>query len=378
MIKGKWFKSGSAAFCNAALFIDGENYQLKTETESPKIGLINDIQVSDRIGNVQRKLTFEDGSVFSTDDNDAIDTAFASKHKVKSLIHTLESKLSFVFIALILTGLFAFSFVKWGIPAISTGIANALPQKTNDLIGAHTFEFIDKYLFEESELDKERQDQIRSHFKSKLETSHITEEKINYTLHFRDWSYAGEGIPNALALPSGDIIVTDKFIELSQTQDEIDSVLLHEMGHIAHRHSLKMVIQSTIVTTIIMMVTGDANAIADLGIGLGSVMLSSNYSRDFESDADKFAFDKMLELGIDPIAFANIMRRITEHSEASFGKNKKDPNQHIDYMPPTKDDTKEKVSDYLSTHPSTEERSKIAERYSECFKRGLRTCPLTQ
>ena len=378
MIRGKWFTSGSAAFCDAALFVDGENYQLKTEKHPPKTGLISAIQVSDRIGNVQRKLTFEDGSVFSTEDNDAIDQAFASKNKLKSLIHTLESKLSFVFIALVLTGVFAFSFVKWGIPTISTGIANALPQKTNDLIGSHTFEFIDEYLFDESQLDKERQDQIRAHFKSKLETSHITNEKINYTLHFRDWSYAGEGIPNALALPSGDIIVTDKFIELSKSQNEIDSVLLHEMGHIAHRHSLKMVIQSTIVTSIVMMVTGDANAIADLGIGLGSVLLSSNYSRDFESDADKFAFDKMLKLGIDPIAFANIMRRITEHSEASFGNKKKDPNEQTDYMPPRKDDAEEKVSDYLSTHPSTEERAQIAERYSECFKQGLKTCDLTK
>jgi len=231
LIKGQLFKSGSAAFCNAALFVDGEHYQLKTETESPKVGLISDIQVSDRIGNVQRKLTFDDGSVFSSDDNDAIDIAFASKNKVKSLIHTLESKLSFVFIALIVTGVFAFSFVKWGIPAISTGIANALPQKTNDLIGAHTFDFIDEYLFDESQLDTERQEQIRSHFKRKLETSHITDEKINYTLHFRDWNYAGEGIPNALALPSGDIIVTDKFIELTENQDEIDP------KHYCYHHS---------------------------------------------------------------------------------------------------------------------------------------------
>jgi len=126
------------------------------------------------------------------------------------------------------------------------------------------------------------------------------------------------------------------------------------------------------------MVTGDANAIADLGIGLGSVLVSSNYSRSFETDADKFAFDKMLKIGIDPIAFANIMRRITEYSESSFGNKKKDSNEQTDYMPPTKDGAEEKVSDYLSTHPTTEDRARIAERYSKCFKQGLKTCPLNK
>lgn len=371
MIKGQWFKPNSAAFSNAALFVDDENYQLKAETETPKIGKLKDVQVSDRIGNVQRKLTFTDGSVFSTEDNGAIDAVFAEINKTKSLIYKLESKLSFVFIAVLVTLLFSFSFVKWGIPAISTGIANALPQKTNDIIGAHTFKFIDKYLFDESSIDKDRQEQLRSHFRQTLKNSNQADKKINYTLHFRNWG----GIPNALALPSGDIIVTDKFIELSENQDEINAVILHEIGHIAHRHSLKMVIQTTIVSSVIMMVTGDANAVADLGIGLGSVLLSSSYSRHFETDADKFAFDHMLKLGIDPIAFANIMRRITEYSEINFGSTKDKSEQKADYMPPTKESDEVKVSDYLSTHPSTEERAQIAERYSQCFKQGLKTCP---
>ena len=41
----------------------------------------------------------------------------------------------------------------------------------------------------------------------------------------------------------------------------------------------------------------------DMGIGLGSALVSSAYSRGHESEADKYAFDKMLKSGIDPKSF---------------------------------------------------------------------------
>ena len=242
-------------------------------------------------------------------------------------------------------------------------------QKTNNVIGAHTFKFLDEYLFDESAIDEERQNEIRTHFEQKLVSSFQTQEKIDFNLHFRDWSSNGQGIPNALALPSGDIIVTDKFIELSENQNEIDSVLLHEIGHIAHRHSLKMVVQGTIVTTAIMTITGDVNGLADMGIGLGSLLLSANYSRDFETEADQFAFDKMLEIGIDPIAFSNIMRRMTEYSEELMGSGKQK-----NETPDKEVSDESKLSDYFSTHPETDKRRENAQRYSNCFKQGLKTC----
>lgn len=376
MINGKWFEQGSAASNDAALFVQGDKFQLKIEAESLpqkiKLGDLRDIVVSDRLGNVQRKLTFDDGSVFSTTENDAVDQYLLTSNKANRFLHTLESNLSFVLVALVLTIVFAFSFFKWGIPAISSSIAEALPQKTNNIIGSHTFEFLDKYIFDESAINEERQSEIRTHFEKKLVSSYQSQEKIDFTLHFRDWSSDGHGIPNALALPSGDIIVTDKFIELSENQNEIDSVLLHEIGHIAHRHSLKMVIQSTIVTTVIMTLTGDTNGFADMGVGLGSLLLSANYSRDYESEADQFAFDKMLEIGVDPIAFANIMQRMMDYSEelTRTGRQKDETND----KPDKEESADSKISDYFSTHPATDKRRENAERYSNCFKQGFKTC----
>ncbi len=370
MIKGKWYKPGSAARSRAVLYLDEEEYRLEPENSIVFPGKIKDIHVSDRLGDVERKLTFHDGSVFATQDNDAVDRYFKSHAQGSSLLHAMESRLSWAVIALVVTIAFSISFFKWGVPWISENIAHALPQETNVLIAANTLEFLDKYIFEETTLDPEQFQTIRNHFNTKLVPLDNVNESVQYTLHFRDWSDGDIGIPNALALPSGDIVLTDEFVRLCKTQDEMDSVLLHEMGHVIHRHSLEMVIEATFVTVAIMLITGDNNGVADMGIGLGSLLVSTHYSRNHETEADHYAFEKMLKAGIDPKAFSAILTRITESIDEldNVDEEEVDP----------KNSENGGVWDYISTHPSTEKRVQQAGQYSECFQQGLLTCEVDQ
>lgn len=369
-------------------------YVLKTDTGVERAGSLEDVLVSDRLGNVERKLTLEDGSIFTTNDNDAVDQAFKPFIKNNSFIHSIESNMSLVLVSLALIAGLTFSFFKWGVPWSSKAIAHALPMKTNELIGASTLEFLDEHIFEKSALDEARQNEIRDHFKSTLLPLDEQSDSINYKLHFRAWEYFGEGIPNALALPSGDIIVTDKFVELSKSQDEIDSVLLHEMGHIVHRHSLQTLVQGTLVTVVVMMVTGDASGMADMGIGLGSVLISTTYSRGHESEADQYAFKKMLAARINPESFASIMERITSYDFSDSEKKEEQSGEVASEDPkttqpeasvgkdagtsenPKNDD--ESFFDYLSTHPSTQKRIDEAKRYAQCYRKGLIVCDYAQ
>lgn len=365
-IKGQWYPQGSAVKLTATFLCQHNRYTIEVEDGQAFYGMLETIDVSSRLGNIERKLTLEDGSVFATSDNDAVDTLIKPLGDSSGFLHSLESKLSWVVVALAVTVFAGYGFFKWGVPWASTQIAHALPQKTNELITANTLEFLDKYMFEETELDAQQQEQIRNHFFSNLVPLE-DDTDITYTLHFRDWNRGGTSIPNAFALPSGDIILTDKFVELSKVQQEMDSVLLHEMGHVAHRHSLQRVIQATFVTTAVMLIAGDTSGIADMGLGLGSLLVSSNYSRGHESEADEYAFKKMLVAKIDPNHFAAIMARMTDYMKVEMG--------HEDEQEQAKDQAEEgKLLDYLSTHPSTEQRIKQAQRYSDCFKQGLTVC----
>ncbi len=373
MLEGKWYAEGSAASYAARLVIINDiEYRLTIANGSSYQGDLKRLNIGNRLGNIERKITLEDGSLFTTQDNDTVDEIFKSRLQTNNFIHTLESKYRWVFIALVITVLISFAFFKWGIPWTSKKIAHALPEKTNQLISANTIDFLDKFMFKKSGISKEKKEKIRQHFQNKIVPLSVENKEIVYKLHFRDWSDGNLSIPNALALPSGDIILTDKFVELCKTQEEMDSVLLHEMGHVVHRHTLEMVIEGAFISVAVMMIAGDSNGLADMGVGLGSLLVSASYSRGHESEADIYAFKHMLVAKIDPISFSHIMNRMTEYMEKETRSHKKDKT-NIDIKV---QDSKGSILDYLSSHPSTKRRVEIANQFSECYKKGMTSCKI--
>lgn len=356
-IYGKWHEKSSAAQLNASFAVINESFCVEIETGIIYRGKLSSLIVSDRLANIQRKIILENGSVFVTSDNDNIDEIFKKQLKYKKMIHTLETKTIWIFLAIVVSIVFGISFFKWGVPYFSKEIAHSLPAKTNILISANTLEILDKYIFKETKISQKTILEIREHFNSNIASLDKLDGGLKYKLHFRLFKNGDLSLPNAMALPSGDIILTDKFIELCKTQEEMDSVLLHEMGHIIHRDSLTMVIEGAFISLAIMAIVGDVNFLADMGVGIGSLLISSSYTREHESKADIYAFNKMLSAKMDPIAFTNIMNRMSKYMNKSLSK----------------DDEKD-FSEYISTHPKTDKRVKIAKRYSECFKKGLSSC----
>lgn len=374
MIEGKWHAEGSASSQRARLISkDQRRYTLELEDGTKFEGISSSLKVGNRLGNIERKITLEDGSVFATKENDKVDRLFKAELKTNRVIYTLESHMGWVMVALVVTILTTFSFFKWGVPWASKHIAHALPEKTNQIIAANTLDFLDKFMFEKSILSSDKQEKIRQHFHTNIAPLGIENEEIVYKLHFRSWRDGNLSIPNALALPSGDLVLTDKFVELCQSQEEMDSVLLHEMGHVVHRHTLKMVIEGTFVTVAVMLMVGDSNGLADMGVGLGSLLVSSSYSRGHESEADTYAFEHMLRAKIDPSSFSRIMDRITTYMQEQT--NRKDKNRKTDQNEIK--ESEDSFLDYLSSHPNTKSRIEIADQYSECYKKGLSSCKIS-
>ena len=65
----------------------------------------------------------------------------------------------------------------------------------------------------------------------------------------------------------------------------------------------------------------------------------------------------MLEFRIDPNSFSTIMQRMTS-----------------DYQTPSPSDKEETLTSYISSHPTTKQRIKIANKYSECYKNSDFIC----
>jgi Zn-dependent protease with chaperone function len=356
-IKGAYFENGSAKSLNAILHIDGDEFTIKISDAIVSIGNKSELKISERLGNIPRTISFHNDWVFTTKNNDSIDKIFKNRNKINRFVYKLESNILVAIVGILIIATTTMAFFKFGIPSISRHVADMIPQEVNQKIGADALLVFDKYLFKKSKLNKKEIAKIKKHFKTKLIPIDAKNKNIKYNLQFRNMG----GIANAFALPSGDIILTDKFIKLSKNQDEIDSVLLHEMGHVVHNHGLEMVVQSTLVAVVLAIASGDNSGLGDLGIGLGSLLLSGDYSRGHENEADLYAFNKMLLIGIDPISFSNILGRIT--------------NQDIDENKKVEESEKN-IIDYLSSHPETKSRLQMAKIFSKCFKKKLTNCDI--
>jgi Zn-dependent protease with chaperone function len=143
-----------------------------------------------------------------------------------------------------------------------------------------------------------------------------------------------------MALPSGVIIFTDDLVELAENDDELVAILGHEIGHIAHRHSLRSIVQSSLALWLIVAVTGDISAASEMTATVPALLADLAYSRDMETEADDYALAFMQEHGLDPDHFAAIMTRL----EASHGN------------PETSTEEDDDDLGFLSTHPPTPER----------------------
>jgi Zn-dependent protease with chaperone function len=98
-----------------------------------------------------------------------------------------------------------------------------------------------------------------------------------------------ESKPNAFALPGGSIYVTRGMLRILKNQNELISVLGHEMGHFKNKDHLKSM-GVKLLFSLLSLTLGDG-----YGTVLNTTLDISNikYSQDAELEADKFALDVM-------------------------------------------------------------------------------------
>lgn len=317
-------------------------------------GQLSELDISDRTGNITRRINFPDESLFETQDNDGIDEVLAgSSHRAAKVgvLHRLESSWPWVFAALIVTAGATFSFFKWGLPAGSGAIARSLPVSVHENVAEGSMKLLDQFFFDATELPEEQQLEIQARFEKLI--SHIDQEEFNFRLYFRQMS----GLPNALALPSGEIVVTDALAKLVDPPEELDAVLMHEIGHVLERHGMQHVIQASTMAVIASLAIGDVSGSGELIAGLPAFLLQSNYSRKSEASADAFAFRELAKQGIDPAHFATIILKL-QNSASTF-----DPDRDSESKQET--DTEVNNADYLSSHPGSKLRAQRARQYSK-------------
>src|SRR5262249_27024395 len=118
-------------------------------------------------------------------------------------------------------------------------------------------------------------------------------------------------IPNAFALPGGRIYVLSGLLERARHVNELAGVLAHEIGHVAHRDGLRVLLQSGATSYLLGLLFGDVIGGGTL-VMISRTLVDSAYTRDAETQADAFAAQRMLSQGHSPAPLAEFLTRLTK------------------------------------------------------------------
>lgn len=338
-ITGYWYAPNSAKRNTASIDKLKNKIYLSIDGQDVEEIHRSSLTFSDRIGSANRRIIFADGSVFETQDNSKVDALF---HNKTEPIHNLENRWQWVFSSVILFIILGLITVRIGFPWASKEIAYALPIYVNEKLSEGTLDFLDEYILNESELSQSKQEEVYKNFSKLVES--LGDDEFDYRLHIRKMGDEA----NAFSLPSGEIILTDELLRIADNIEQIDSILLHEIGHVKYRHGLQQVVHSSLISTAISMMTSDLTVLEDLLVVMPVFLIESHYSRSHEYEADEFLFDNMARLKKDPVHFANILNKITKNGGV--------------------DDELEESMQYFFSHPETEKRIDNAKNRSKEFK----------
>lgn len=137
---------------------------------------------------------------------------------------------------------------------------------------------------------------------------------------------------NAFATMGGFVYVTTGLLRAADNEAELASVLGHEIGHIASRHSIEQMRQAALQRGVATAAGLDRNTMIRLGVDLA---VNRPRSRKDELEADQRGLRTMIKAGYAPSATIGFMEKLLD--EAS---------------PPS----------VLSTHPATQDRIAALEK----------------
>lgn len=174
-------------------------------------------------------------------------------------------------------------------------------------------------------------------------------QKIARVCHRPDLAYhftaVNEESENAIAVPGGYIFITRGLLENLTSEAQLAAILAHEVGHVVARDTMAAMSRQIGMTALVAAAhIGGAPSDVSRAAGFITAVLSLQYSREDEKDADLTGLSYMTQAGYDPHGIVETMQIL----------------QDLQTLRPI---------EFFSTHPNPESRiaylkEKIAKRYA--------------
>ena len=283
---------------------------------------------SARIAHITRRISFANGGYFETADNDGIDQLLASLRQPRSWVQWLERQWPVALLSLVLVVGISVWTVTSGLPWLAGRIANHIPPSVDAALGGGVLQILDGQLLQPSTLSAQRQQELQQQFAAVIPQNR---SDYRWQLQLRDGKSIGA---NAFALPGGTVVVTDQLVELARHDEELVSVMAHEVGHVLRRHGVQQLVQGVGVSALAMVVFGDVTSLSTL-TGAAPALLQARYSRDMEREADVYARDWLNRHSIRQQRFDDLLCRLAAKHN----------------------DERDALNDYFASHPAVSDRA---------------------
>lgn len=207
-------------------------------------------------------------------------------------------------------------FYRYGTPWAATELTRFVPLSWETSVASNVLTQMDKGTLKPSKLPKERQAELKARFDTLVQQLPTQLQRYpgyapTYTLSFR----SGMGA-NAFALPGGTVVMTDGLARAAGkkglSDDALIGVLAHEIGHVANRHTTRMVVQQGVLQMGMGLALGDVSGIVSTG---ASVLTGLAYSRNHEREADCFAIAVMSHAKLPTAPMGKLLLAIAKDEE---------------------------------------------------------------
>ncbi len=338
MLPAHYYDGRSARRHSVAIEVDGETLRMVGDGIE-RTAALTELRISEPMGTAPRLITFGDGAVCEVRDHAGLRRLLARTGHRDRLVVRWQSNVRWVFASLVACVVLVAAGYRYAVPWFATHVTEHLPDALVQQLSQQALQTLDRYLLASSQVPGPRQDMLVSGF-ARLHPSEG--HAVRYDLQFRASDALGA---NAMALPDGTIVVTDALIDLATSDEELFGVLAHELGHVRHRHGMRLLLQSSITGLFMTWYLGD---VSSLLAAAPAALLEAKYSRGLEAEADEYAVQMLRANGIAPTVLADMWERM-ERAEGRRSHAAEDESG---------------IPDYLSSHPATAERIELLRRHA--------------
>lgn len=290
------------------------------------------VTLEPRLGDLARRLDLPHGASCQVPADFELPVAGAAPARMERWVNEAEVRWTPAIVATVLVVAGLYAGIVYGVPAAANIVARRINPSVELTMGDQALSTLDRVVLQPSKLGAERQRQLAARFTA---LAALADSGGRHVLLFRASPAVG---PNAFALPGGTIVLIDELVAEAQHDDEILSVLAHEIGHVQERHTLRHVLQTSAAGVLVAAVLGDVVSATSYAVAaVPTFLLNARYSRAFEVEADVFGFALLDRAGIDRGHFARFLTRLEE-----------------------KHGGKSDLPGWISTHPGAEERARAA------------------